>query len=389
MAFKASKYAQALAVARRGREEHRFWEDLDGEIKAKSLRPNDFSIRELFEAFVEDGREIVQSWSPRSGGGASGVRLSEASIDTSDFSNITGQIVFSAILEGWNQPEFIGDRLMETVQTDLSGEKIPGISGLGDYAETVDEGKPYPKVGLTENWVETPETTKRGFVVELTKESIFFDRTGILLRQAGEGARYLGINREKRMIDAALGMVDLYKRNGATTAVATYGDNSGSHNWDNLAATNALVDWTDIENAMLLFDGMTDPDTGEPIVVMAPQLVVPSALSWTARRILGATELRYGDGAANTTQTVGPNFVPGYELITSPYVKARTSSASTWFLGDFRRAFRYMQNWPITPAQLSVGSEAEFYRDIVQAFKVSERGSVACVEPRYVVKCTS
>ena len=174
-----------------------------------------------------------------------------------------------------------------------------------------------------------------------------------------------------------------------TTAIATYGDNSGSHNFDNFAATNALVDWTDIENALLLFDGMTDPETGEPIAVMPRQLVVPSALLMTARRVVNATEIRFGDGASATTQTIAANPIGSMEILSNPWVRARTSSTSTWFIGDFPRAFAYMENWPITSVQAPVNSEMEFTRDIVARFKVSERGAAAVIEPRYVVRCTS
>jgi hypothetical protein len=293
------------------------------------------------------------------------------------------------ILEAWNDPALIGEQLCTVMPTEFSGEKIPGISGLGDEAETIGEGDEYPMVGNSEQWIETPETTKSGFIVPVTKEAIFFDRTGLVLQRASEVGRWLAINREKRILDVALGIVSLYKRNGSS-AIATYGDNSGAHNWDNLAATNALVDWTDIENAMLLFDGMTDPDTGEPILVMPRQIVVPSALAMTARRILNATEIAFGDGASNTTQTRGANPVAGMlEIATSPYVASRTSSSTTWFIGDFKKAFAYMENWPITSVAAPVNSELEFSRDIVNRFKVSERGAAAVIEPRAVVRCTA
>ena len=59
-----------------------------------------------------------------------------------------------------------------------------------------------------------------------------------------------------------------------------------------------------------------------------------------------------------------------------------------WFIGDFRRAFAYMENWPITVTQSPVNSEAEFNQDIVVRFKASERGAAAVINPRYVVKST-
>lgn len=392
MAVNVKEMARSLSLARKGREEHRFWEDFDQVIKDRKLE--EFSVRALFEAFVDGGREAISSWSPRSGGGQSGVTMAQLresdAVGTDDFHNITGQIVYNRVLEAWNNPEFIADRLCATIPTDFSGEKIAGVGALGDDAESINERDPYPMVGLGEQWVETPETTKRGFIVGLTKEAIFFDRTGQLLMMAGQATEKLRINKEKRVLDTVLGIDSSYKRNGATTAIATYGDNSGSHDWDNLAASNALVDWTDIENDLLLFDGMTDPTNGEPIMVTPRQIVVPTALAMTARRILNATEIRFGDGASSTTQTISSNPVAGIaEILTSAYVKNRTGSASTWFLGDFQKAFAYMENWPITSVQAPTNSEAEFTQDIVMRWKVSERGTAAVIEPRAVVKNTA
>jgi len=60
-----------------------------------------------------------------------------------------------------------------------------------------------------------------------------------------------------------------------------------------------------------------------------------------------------------------------------------------WFIGDFRKAFAYMENWPITVTQSPPGSEAEFNQDIVVRFKASERGAAAVINPRYVVMSTA
>jgi len=59
-----------------------------------------------------------------------------------------------------------------------------------------------------------------------------------------------------------------------------------------------------------------------------------------------------------------------------------------WLLGDFRRAFAYMENWPITVTQSPANSEAEFNQDILIRFKASERGAAAVIDPRYVVRST-
>ena len=67
-------------------------------------------------------------------------------------------------------------------------------------------------------------------------------------------------------------------------------------------------------------------------------------------------------------------------------VSSATNAKKWWFLGDFRRAFAYMENWPITVTQAPANSEADFNQDIVLRFKASERGAAAVINPRYVIK---
>ena len=55
-------------------------------------------------------------------------------------------------------------------------------------------------------------------------------------------------------------------------------------------------------------------------------------------------------------------------------------------MGDPGRAFRYVENWPMTVVQAPQNSEAEFNQDIVARFKASERGVAAVFDPRYMVK---
>jgi len=366
----------------------RFFDDFQTNLEKKEIKPEDYSIRELFESFVEDGRELVDSWNPRRGGGVTLMESGNA-IDTAAFSNITGQIVYTRVIQAFEDPSYIGDQLVETVQTQFNGEKIAGIGRLGDAAQTVDEGGLYPTIGTSEEWIDTPATTKRGFIVPVTKEAIFFDRTGLILDRAREVGQFAALNKEKRILDTVLGITTSYRRNGAA-AIATY---QASTPFINVKSTNALVDWTDIEDAELLFDALTDPNTGEVINVVPDTLIVPTALKYTARRIVRATEVQYNKGGYNASsdvgRTVSANPLQDYNILTSRLVKSRTSSATTWFIGNPKKAFRYMQNWPITVVQAPNNSEAEFTQDIVARFKVSERGVPAVIEPRYMVKCTA
>jgi hypothetical protein len=351
-------------------------------LESRALAPENFSVRDLFESFL--GAEALAAISfRRSGGTPIAVLEANQAVDTAAFSNITGQIVYSKIRQGYENPAFLWPQLCETVPTSfLDGEKIPGVGPTGDKAETVAEGDAYPTFGLTEEFLETVRLVKRGFIVPVTREIVVADRTGLVLKVADEGGKWLGYNKEKRVIDAAVGVTNNYKRNGvATNTYLTAGA------YVNSQTGNTLVDWTNIEKAELLFDALTDPNTGEPIV-MPPnlQLLVPSALKYTSKRIVSATEIRFGDGAANTTQAISGNPVPNYSILSSPYVKLRTGSATTWFLGAFREALAYMEAWGIETLKAAANSEAEFTNDIVARFKVSEMGAAQVMEPRKVCK---
>jgi len=358
--------------------------------KPGGLKSSDFSLRQCAESLVENGREWVQSMDPRNGGGVAVMEAGDA-IDSTAFSNITGQLVINEIMSAYENEEFMFSGMFKNVPTNLSGEKIPGITNLGDQTQTIAEGMPYPSVGIGEDYIETPATDKHGLIVPVTKEAIFFDRTGLMLERANKVGESLGINKEKRCIDLAIGATNNYKWRG--TSYNTY---QASTPWANLlsGAAYALVDWTDVEAAELLFAGMTDPNTGEPIMIGGMTIAATPFLKHTINRVFNATEIRYtGSGAA--TETLAQNPVVGYSSVISRLLYSRLQSAlsksaadakTCWFMGDFTKAFAYMENWPITVSQAPTNSTAEFERDIVAQFKASERGVSAVKDPRYVVR---
>lgn len=361
--------------------------ELGEAIEGRHLDTRDFSIRELAEAFL--GEDVVRAMEPRRKSG--GLRLLEAAsaVDTTAFSNITGQIVFSKVKEQFGLIDTAVDALCTTVPTTiLDGEKIPGVSGIGDEAEVVEEARPYPTVGVSEEYIQTPKLLKRGFIVPVTREIIVADKTGRVVKQCGDTGKWLALNKMKRVLDTVFGVTNTYKRNG--TSYNTYLTSGAYINQQ----ANPLADWTDVENAELLFDAMTDPNTGEPIgadlMGRGMVLIVPTALKRTAARFVNATEIRFGDGASNTTATYGKNPLDGTDITiwSSPYVKARTGSASTWFYGAPKDAFLYMEAWGIETQQAPANSQADFERDIRLQFKVSEMGAAAVEEPRRMTKNT-
>jgi len=367
---------------------------LEGALDSGSMAPMDFSIQDLAEALIVDshgqpvGPDWVRQLGPQKSGG---MLLMEASsgVSLSAFTNITGQIVYSAMMQGYQQDAFIAQQLVPNIPTRLSGEKIPGITGLYDSVEEVNPGMPFPEMGFGEDYTETPATTKRGFIISVDKETIFFDRTSQVVQRAGQVGEVLGRKKEKLLWDVIAGITNNYKWRGTT-----YNTYQTSTPWINTASGAELLDWTDLDTAEQLFSNILEPNTDEPIVVEPDTVVIMPKKRHTLRQILGASQLRVTSPTSAITQTIAPNTIQGYSSVESRFAYRRIISsgvaaadaANWWFLGNFKKAFAWMENWPITVVQAPDNHEAEFKQDIVLRWKASERGIAAVMNPRYVVK---
>jgi hypothetical protein len=358
-------------------------------LREGHLAPEDFSIRDLAEALVPDGREWVRMLDPRSSAGAP-LTESTDGVDATAFLNVSGQVIYSKIMEAFQQEAFVVSRLVQTIATRFDGEKIPGIARIADDVAEVHPGMPYPSLGFGEDYIETPSTSKYGFIVPVTREAIFFDRTHLILSRAAEVGEVLGLNKEKRLLDLVVGAVNNYKHQGVDhETYKTAGE------WINELSGNELIDWTDVDAAEQLFAEILDPHTGEPVLVRATTVLVMPAYRHAAHRVFNAAEINYAAAGA-ATSTLAANPLGNYRVEESrlAYRRIVTSGVDPadakkwWFIGDFSRAFAYMENWPITVTQSPLGSEADFNNDIVVRFKASERGAAAVINPRYIVKNT-
>lgn len=351
------------------------------------------SFRRLLEEFVDGGREIVDSWNPEYGGsGAYGISLMEdgGAVTTGVFGTITGQIIYTEVLQGFDDEAFVFTDLVPNVPTKFNGEIIPGIGRMGDVAEIIPEGKPYPRAGLSEDWIQTPTTQKRGMMIDLTREEVFFDRTNQLIEKASELGKWLGYNKEIRLINAFVDEnATTHRYNWKGTIYATY---QTSTPWDNVTATNALVDWTDIDAAEQTLAAITDPNTGAPILNVPKHLVVTRQNLYTARRIVNASEITVTSPgyatSGNPTESQAENPISNYKIVSSQLLAAQLATDTDWFLGDISRQLKYMENFPLTVEQAPVGSGGMWERDIAMSWKASERGAAVVVEPRVTTKCT-
>ena len=363
-------------------------------LKNKKIEPEQISLKEMAVVFC--GEDWYHNLNPNSS-----QRFTETSygaVNSTAFSNITGQLIYSKIHEGYKDPVFIGNQLVTTMKTKLETEKVPGHQSISADAMEVKESMPYPSVGFGESFQQLPSTKKYGLQIGLTKESIFFDRTGMLLNSAKNIGYRLAIRKEKEILDTVIGAQNNY--NYRDTNYNTFSTTKvGSVGWINDFSGNALNDWHNIDISLQNFSNINDPDSGDPILIMPDTILVSTAKYMSANRIISATEIR---NTVGETETISENPLKnkGMKVLTSQLLLSRIRDASTsgnrtvvetnlnkskefWWIGSPKKAFLYLENWPLTLTKSPKNSEAEFNQDIVQRWRASERGVCAVFDPRY------
>jgi len=365
----------------------RYCSELSNAIDKRQVSYNDVSIRDLYE--VLHGYESLRAIDPSRKSGGRQLHEAADAVSSAQFTNITGQLAISKVKDEYQTQTPIASECFQEFSTNImQGEKIPGIGGLGDVAEIVPEGKNFPVVGVNEEWVLAPTVKKRGFEVHVTREAVVQDRTAQLLDRCGKGAKYLGITNEKRALDVATGVVNNYSRNG--TATNTY-LLSGAYINQQANPLSTNPNYSSIQNIDTLISNINDPNTGEPIAFDMSGLVllIPTALLASAEILVGATQIRFNDGASNSIAAYAPSPAGGrpFKIVSSPYVARRSGSSTTWFAGQPKNAFMRSVVWDIEQTDITATAGIAS-RMIVAAFQVSVADEYWVYEPRYMTKNT-
>lgn len=365
-------------------------------LESREVRPNEVSVRELADAIIGPNAADILG-QPRHVLEAGGAVVPSAFANISAFNSSVAGLLEAKILEVWNRPEFLAEQLMEHIPSRKRSEKFIGISSIGDDALTRKPGNPHARAQVSERYVTTPDTTNTALGMDITREAVMFDETTQLLQQAEEVATAVRLRKEYRCLDVFLGVTNTYTYNGTTynTYVASAG------NWVNLHQ-NALVDWTDIDNALQLFVNMTDQETGQPVQVIPKDIFVMPFNYMLAAQILNATAVeKRTDTAANVAIGGNPLRAVGQLNVlgsaTYPYAYKRALAADglnfaeanakgVWFIGDFKKAFVYVENLPLLVKRVDANDYQMADNGLVLSVFVDECGVPAVREPRCVVR---
>lgn len=356
------------------------------------LSPEQLDLSLLAEAFVS--REWLNAMRPQ--GGVSVLEAGEA-VDTSAFTNITGQIFYNRYLEGYSSPDFVFTSLTRVTSTNLmDGEKIAGVTNIKEeIGKGIQEAEEYPRVGFGEGYVETPKLRKDGAIMALTKEMVWGSKGGQFLRGARKMGDLDGRELEIRLIDHYIGAVNTYKRNGTTYNTYQAGPTTA---WINDHA-NPVSDYNELDKSRLLLIDQKDPDTGKRIGVSpgSTYVVCTPFRTMKFRSLINATEVRSGDITTGTgVQTVFSNPVSGmfqlresimfYDRLQESLSVAASNAKEWWLNFDASKFIEIMEGWPVTVVQAPTQSSKEFERDIVTQYKVSSLRTPAIMEPRSSVR---
>lgn len=329
-------------------------------LKTKKVRPEDFSIREIWEACHPGMGDIHEA------------------IVSSAFPKLTGELINSKLIAAYDAQPGIGDMLVTTVPSNVQNETIAGMTAT-ESLEELGEGQEVAGSTFTEKYV-TAQNKKYERRIDVTEETIMFDKTGQILTRANT----LGANakryRERIILRGAQDLdSDVWRPSGSPTAL--YSTTNG-----NLVATNPFGE-SGMEGlrraAQIMKDDSISAGADNYIFVDVNNLdvLVPVELEVEAWQLANSAK-------TPETNENAENFFKGrFKAMSSPFITA--ASATTWYAGNFKDCFWWMEVWPIQTITLRPGSEMEYLREIKTSVKVRMFGSITCVEPRKVFKCTA
>jgi hypothetical protein len=317
----------------------------------------------------------------------------EAVVSTT-FTMINQALLSAAMIEAYNiaREGLIGKELVTIYNSPLETERIPGFR-RGTGVANVAEGAAFPVMAITPKAVQDYAFTKRGFQVQITREEVLGDQTGRVLMAANDYGQELALDEEENILT---GIFELNGKQVYRPVVGNTGVVTALFSGVNTQESNALVDYQNIETAALRLGQQVDENgkylkdnTKTPFVI-----VVPWALNFKARRIIGAQYLWMLSGSsatvpAGTARTEVANMYVGTEVKVSQTLMDYTLGWTTWYMagaGGFQKQYIYKQRIPLEFVPIPPAEVAAVTADIVAGIKGEYLAGVVARDNKYVVK---
>ena len=161
-----------------------------------------------------------------------------------------------------------------------------------------------------------------------------------------------------------------------------------------------------MDDARQLFVGMTDPATGREIMVNGLDILCMPARELRFREQLFGPNVEVGtqlnsnfpsrykmspnqiNAVGRGTYTLTPLTAIWYNRATAAdgLNLSASNAKEYWWVGDFKKAFYWMENWPMTPWQASASELYMKDRGLVAIYGANYRGVAYAKQPRYAVR---
>jgi hypothetical protein len=261
------------------------------------------------------------------------------------------------------------------------------IAGLtaGQRASKVGERMPFPQATVREKLARI-ELGKYGEIIELSKELVIGDRTGMVVKAAADLGKKLGLIKSRLIFQTAVDAVRTDMEEATSTALffdgsartvyaSTHITVDGQVNAN--SATNAL-ETPALDTAYTYFANIKD-EAGDIITSFPTVLMVVPGLRQTAWNLTTSATNPDTTNRANNFYSAnsGVGFVP--KVISTPYIGTGTTA---WYLGAFAEEMVWLWGW--RPQTLSQGADSNvaFERDIVQRYRHDFKGGVGRLDYR-------
>lgn len=356
---------------------------IDTLLEAGQIKPEDFSVRALFEELVDPHRRFDVT--------TEASVISEA-ISASAFPEISNKIFHRTVMPQYTVQTGVADMLVREEQaTRTQSDEVAGMTD-GEGLELRPELMSYEETDFGEKKYRI-YMADFGRIISLSREAIFDDRTGQILSRARQVGRKAGQHRAKMIIQTIEMLPRTAMKESTTRAFNYKGTNvtqaqfySTDHSAviDNQVNANTLataLGTAGLISAHTLFDSMVD-ERGDEIVVTPDTLLVPSALRVTAWQLTKSAD-QY-DTANRAKNFFGPGGAAEgqFRVLTSPFL----SSSTYWYLGDFMEQLLWLWVWrPSTATQGNETTKA-FESQVVQRFRFNYNGGVGMTDYRHIVR---